>query len=65
MEYYMIEHVKNKIPQEEIQINTKEVSCNGDINSAHPKVYLKVAENNKVICPYCSKVFLYNQSVGN
>jgi uncharacterized Zn-finger protein len=42
-------------------VHTKEVSCSGDTYSKHPLVYLKIVkETGKVVCPYCSKTFLYS-----
>ncbi len=46
-----------------INVDTKEVSCFGDSYSKHPLVYLKIARNkDKIICPYCSKTFLYKNN---
>ncbi len=35
------------------------ISCYGDsCKSAHPCVYLSLKKQDKVSCPYCSKVFI-------
>ena len=36
----------------------KKVSCNGGEGAlGHPKVFLDMGENDKILCPYCSKLF--------
>ena len=39
------------------------VCCNGegdDVNyTEHPRIYLNVKMAKKVVCPYCSKTFIY------
>lgn len=43
-----------------VEVSTKEVSCDGDAYSKHPLVYLQIAQDkDKVVCPYCSKTFIY------
>ena len=36
-----------------------QISCSGgkDSQSKHPRVYLKLNNQTKTICPYCSKTF--------
>ena len=55
--------------------NKKEVMCDGSNNFetigdskkstlGHPKIYLKIADNEKQItCPYCSKIWLLKESI--
>ncbi|XWO14056.1 zinc-finger domain-containing protein [Candidatus Hepatincola sp. Pdp] len=38
------------------------VSCDGDKESKHPKVYLKI-QNTRAVCPYCSRVFVYQPNI--
>ena len=39
--------------------NSKKLSCNGlDGPLGHPKVYLDMGDKNRIICPYCSKLFI-------
>lgn len=43
----------------------KRVSCDGPSFSRHPRVYLTMVDDaegrpQNVVCPYCSRVFLYN-----
>jgi uncharacterized Zn-finger protein len=36
------------------------VECHGENKElGHPIVYLKISTDNKIICPYCSKEFIY------
>lgn len=46
-------------------ISRKHTHCNGGSEeSGHPKVYLEIKpENNKIVCPYCSKLFIYNEVI--
>ncbi|KJV69435.1 zinc-finger domain-containing protein [Candidatus Neoehrlichia procyonis] len=39
-------------------------SGKGDDNNyvEHPKVYLTFTNSEKVVCPYCSKVFFYTEN---
>ena len=39
-------------------VSKKKVSCDGGGEVlGHPKVFLDMGKNNKIICPYCSKLF--------
>lgn len=43
----------------------KRVACDGPTFSKHPRVYLTMVDDThgnptSVVCPYCSRVFLYN-----
>ena len=39
-------------------VSEKKVSCNGGGGPlGHPKVFLDMGKNDKIICPYCSKLF--------
>jgi uncharacterized Zn-finger protein len=37
----------------------KVIYCSGDLESTskHPTIYMKLGQNNKATCPYCSKYF--------
>ena len=40
-------------------VNTKKLSCAGvEGPLGHPKVYLDMGDNNQIVCPYCSKLFI-------
>jgi uncharacterized Zn-finger protein len=46
-------------PFETIYVDTTVVACNGGGGPlGHPKVYLSLAAEGKVDCPYCSRVFV-------
>jgi uncharacterized Zn-finger protein len=49
-------------PSQDIVYTSKsEVSCDGDGGAlGHPKVYLHM-ENGQVDCPYCDRVFVFQQ----
>ncbi|MDA9231495.1 zinc-finger domain-containing protein [Rickettsiales bacterium] len=50
-------------PIETIFTNSREVSCRGTKDaSTHPLVYLNMGQDNKVICPYCSKCFVFKEA---
>jgi hypothetical protein len=40
--------------------NKKEVACNGGL-LGHPKVYLNMEAASQVVCPYCSKKFIFQK----
>ena len=45
-------------------VESRSVSCDGGLGaSGHPKVYLNIGSENKVVCPYCSRVFILNITV--
>ena len=47
---------------EVIYTNKKKVSCDGGKGElGHPKVYLNFGKKEEVICPYCSKKFVYKK----
>ncbi len=44
-----------------IECNTKIVSCGGDPNLGHPVIYLEIEKKGIVICPYCSRKYVYKK----
>ena len=48
----------NKIDDKH-KVKTKIVACDGGDDLPHPRVFLEVKLNGKVVCPYCSREFLY------
>lgn len=47
----------------------KRVACDGPAFSKHPRVYLTMVDDaqgnpTSVVCPYCSRVFLYSADEG-
>lgn len=52
-------HSENK----KVTIDVSTVSCEGEAPSiGHPKVYLEFGSKKQIVCPYCSKVFIRNNS---
>lgn len=49
---------------EVIEINTREVACDGGGASGHPRVFLHIDadKGDKVVCGYCSRTFVYRSS---
>jgi uncharacterized Zn-finger protein len=47
-------------PFETIPIDSMIAACNGGGGPlGHPKVYLNLAADGRVECPYCSRLFVY------
>lgn len=53
--------------KEEIEkVSDKHVHCDGNGDGlGHPKVYLEIGEEGQVVCPYCSKKFVYSSHLKN
>ena len=44
-------------------VNIKKVSCDGGNDDlGHPKIYLDMGIKNEIMCPYCSKVYIYTSN---
>ena len=44
---------------QKIYTNEKRVACNGGGGAlGHPQVWLTLGSDGKVICPYCSRIFV-------
>ena len=40
-------------------VDSKKLSCAGvEGPLGHPKVYLDMGDDNQIVCPYCSKLFI-------
>ena len=46
---------------EKVIVNSKKVSCDGGTDFGHPLVYLNIGNDSEVICPYCSKKFIFRR----
>ena len=42
-------------------VKEKRVNCDGGEDFGHPLVYLNLGKNNKVVCPYCSKFYVFRK----
>ena len=41
-------------------VSSKKVSCHGSGDfSRHPEIYLNFKNEDKILCPYCGKIFKY------
>ena len=48
-----------------VLIGCREFKCIGDKpQQDHPHVYLNMGDANEIVCPYCSTLFRFNQSLG-
>jgi uncharacterized Zn-finger protein len=46
-------------PVETVEVSTMSVACDGGPGAAgHPKVYLNLAKDGQIECPYCGKRFV-------
>ena len=46
-------------PVETVEVSTVSVACDGGPGAAgHPKVYLNLAKDGQIECPYCGKRFV-------
>lgn len=41
--------------------STAQVACEGDTDLPHPRVFLELDDNERVVCPYCSRKFIYKK----
>ena len=41
-------------------VSAKQIACDGG-ELGHPKVFLELGDNGSVICPYCSREFIYKK----
>ena len=47
------------VPVETVEVSTASVACDGGPGAAgHPKVYLNLAKDGQIECPYCGKRFV-------
>ena len=48
--------IKNK---ELLIVSSSNVACDGGEGAlGHPKIYLDMGKEKKIVCPYCSKLFV-------
>ena len=43
--------------EDETLVSNSRVSCDGGV-LGHPKIYLDMGRGKKIVCPYCSKLFV-------
>lgn len=55
--------------REPVMVLEKEVMCDGAVDAAgtstlgHPRIYLHIQTDNRIDCPYCGRVFIYDAMV--
>ncbi|MDE1900659.1 MAG: zinc-finger domain-containing protein [Alphaproteobacteria bacterium] len=48
-------------PRETITVDTAKIACNGDRDSAHPRVFLTMGPDGFADCPYCGKRYVLKE----
>lgn len=57
-------HFSNDLGVDKIEIGVKEFKCIGaKAPFDHPHVFLDMGQDNQIICPYCSTLYLYNPAL--
>jgi uncharacterized Zn-finger protein len=55
---------KNDLGVLEIKIGARQFACIGaSPPNDHPHIYLDMGESDRIVCPYCSTVFLYTSTL--
>jgi uncharacterized Zn-finger protein len=48
----------------EIEVETATIACNGGGGAlGHPNVYLHMDDDDRIVCPYCSRTFVLREGV--
>lgn len=45
-------------PPDVIEVRDTDVRCDGGGALGHPSVYLSLAREGRVVCPYCDRLFV-------
>lgn len=60
-----IPHYKNDIGAPKISIGVKEFMCGGaSAPHDHPHVFLDMGDDNQIVCPYCSTLYVHDKNLG-
>ena len=51
-------------PPEIVEVETVEIACDGGGPLGHPKVFLSLANDGRVECPYCDRMFVLKPADG-
>jgi uncharacterized Zn-finger protein len=52
------------MPTETIEVDDRTVACDGGVGAlGHPRVFLYI-EQRSVVCPYCSRLYVLKEGVG-
>ncbi|MBI4185115.1 MAG: zinc-finger domain-containing protein [Proteobacteria bacterium] len=50
---------------ETIEVETPTVACDGGGGAlGHPRVYLRIGPEGRIVCPYCSRTFALKDGAG-
>jgi len=61
----VIPHFKNDLGVEKIHIGVKKFKCMGaSAPFDHPHVFLDMGDDNEIVCPYCSTLYVYDSALG-
>jgi len=52
------------MPEEYEVVTSAGVSCDGGGPLGHPKVYLMMGKDGKIVCPYCSRRYVLAEDAG-
>ena len=60
----LVPHLVNDKGVDRIRIGVKEFQCMGAAPPHdHPHVYLDMGDETRIVCPYCSTVFLHDRAL--
>ena len=60
----IIPHFCNDVGAEKIHIGVKKFQCMGaQPPYDHPHIFLDMGQDNQIICPYCSTLYLYDENM--
>ncbi|MCH2037877.1 MAG: zinc-finger domain-containing protein [Rickettsiales bacterium] len=49
-----------------VETESPKVSCSGGEGSlGHPLVYLDMGDDDQIVCPYCSRVFVLKKKIAS
>ena len=61
----LVPHLANDQGVDRIKIGVKEFQCMGAVPPQdHPHVYLDMGDETQIVCPYCSTLYVYDDSLG-
>ena len=58
-------HFHNTAGHSRIRIGTREFQCVGALPPFdHPHVFLDMGDDNEIVCPYCSTLYVHDPTLG-
>ncbi len=48
-------------PVEIVEVETTQVSCDGDSVLGHPRIFLNLGDDGEIDCPYCGRRFVLKE----